>query len=351
MRDVAVVAVARRQEAAIREESEVEMVAPVLEEARRGAGLGPDDIDFTCSGSSDFLAGQAFSFVGTLDATRPVPPIVESHVEMDGAWALYEAWVKILTGAADTALVYSYGRSSPGSLRDVLATQLDPYAVAPLWPDAHAVAGLQARLLLDAGDVTQHQMAEVAVRSLAAATANPHAVRSGNHTVEELLAAPEVQHPLRPHDIAARADGAAAVVLAVGDRARSLVERPVWIRAIDHRMDSHHLGARDLRSAPSAALAGARAGVAADRVDVAELDAPYTHQELVLVRALGLDPDTTALNPSGGSLCGHVMMAAGLVRLVEAAGALMAGQGDRAVAHATSGAGLQQNLVAVLEGD
>ena len=30
------------------------------------------ELGFTCSGSSDFLAGQAFSFVMTLDAVGPV---------------------------------------------------------------------------------------------------------------------------------------------------------------------------------------------------------------------------------------------------------------------------------------
>ena len=54
-----------------------------------------DDIGFTCSGSTDYLAGTAFSFVSTLDGVGPWPPIQESHVEMDGAWALYEAWVKL----------------------------------------------------------------------------------------------------------------------------------------------------------------------------------------------------------------------------------------------------------------
>jgi hypothetical protein len=44
-------------------------------------------------------------------------------------------------------------------------------------------------------------------------------------------------------------------------------------------------------------------------------------------------------------------MAAGLVRIGEAAMRLMARDGDRAVAHATQGPCLQQNLVCVLEGD
>ena len=70
---------------------------------------------------------------------------------MDGAWALYEAWVQLQAGQADTALVYAFGKSSLGDLPDVLAPQLDPYCVAPLWPDAVSLAALQARAWLDSG--------------------------------------------------------------------------------------------------------------------------------------------------------------------------------------------------------
>jgi acetyl-CoA acetyltransferase len=345
--DVAVVAYAAHQQVVV-DDNEIEMVAPLIEQVRASTGLGPDGIDFTCSGSSDFLAGAAFSFVSTLDATRPVPPIVESHVEMDGAWALYEAWVKLQLGEARTALVYGYGKSSPGSLRDVLATQLDPYVVGPLWPDAFGIAGLQARLLLDAGDITERDMATVAARSLADAQDNPNAVRKGAPSVDELLAVPMSSDPLRAHDCPARADGGAAVILAAEGVAESVCERPAWIRGIDHRMDMHHFGARDPRRAPSAELAGVAAGVTGDRVDVAELDAPFSHQEPLLVRSLGLDPDATRISPSGGSLCGHVMMASGLVRIGEAAAHVHRGEADRVVAHATSGPWLQQNLVTVM---
>ena len=78
-------------------------------------GLAKDDIGFWCSGSSDYLAGRAFSFVQAVDAIGAFPPVMESHVEMDGAWALYEAWLKILTGEAQIALAYGFGKSSAGS--------------------------------------------------------------------------------------------------------------------------------------------------------------------------------------------------------------------------------------------
>ena len=127
------------------------MLMPIVGEVLAQAGLPHDQIGFVCSGSSDYLAGQAFSFVMTLDSVGPWPPISESHVDMDGAWALYEAWVKMQTGTVDTALVYSYGKSSPGDIRRVLTRQLDPYYLGPLWPDSVAMAALQARACLDAG--------------------------------------------------------------------------------------------------------------------------------------------------------------------------------------------------------
>ncbi|MGH9232973.1 MAG: thiolase domain-containing protein [Acidimicrobiales bacterium] len=351
MRDVAVVAFAqsrhvRREQA----RNEVEMLMPVLHRVKSDLGIDQSDIDFTCSGSTDYLAGSAFSFVMTLDGVGASPPISESHVEMDGAWALYEAWVKIQTGAADTALVYGYGKSSPGVLRDVLSRQLDPYYQGPLWPDSLALAALQARACLDAGVTTVEEMAAVAARSRRAAAANPFAQLQGSDDPAVLLKEPEIAAPLRRHDCPPITDGAAAVVLAAGDRARELSDRPAWIRGIDHRIEAHALGVRDLTTSASTAVAGERAGVGDGRVDVAELHAPFTHQEVLVRRALGLGDDVE-VNPSGGPLAANPFIAAGLVRIGEAATRVSNGEARRAVAHATSGPCLQQNLVCVLEGE
>jgi acetyl-CoA acetyltransferase len=90
--------------------------------------------------------------------------------------------------------------------------------------------------------------------------------------------------------------------------------------------------------------------VADGPVDVAELSVTYSHQETILKDALGLG-DGVKINPSGGPLAANPMMAVGLTRIVEAARAIAEGDARRAVAHATSGQPLQQNLVCVLEGD
>ncbi|MFF9771469.1 thiolase domain-containing protein [Streptomyces sp. NPDC014636] len=345
-RDIAVVAYARTGHRRSPEESsEVEMLMPVLHEVLAQTGLRTADIGFTCSGSSDYLAGRAFSFTLALDGVGAWPPISESHVEMDGAWALYEAWTKLLTGDADTALVYSYGKCSPGSVRDVLTRQLDPYYVAPLWPDAVALAALQAQALIDVGHTDETALAAVCARSRADADAHPRA-----RLTEGAPQGDYVVRPLRTGDCPPVGDGAAAVILAAGERARELCARPAWIRGIDHRIEAHGLGVRDLTDSPSARLAAHKAGAFERPVDTAELHAPFSSQEVILRQALGLDDDV-CVNPSGGALAANPVMAAGLIRIGEAAARIHRGASDRALAHATSGPCLQQNLVAVLEGD
>ena len=351
MRDVAVVAFAQSNN--VRRETsgnEVEMLMPILQEAKAIAGLKGRDIGCTVSGSCDYLAGQPFAFVSALDAVGAWPPIVESHVEMDGAWAFYEAWVKIQTGEADSALIYSFGKSSMGDLPEVLTIQLDPYCTAPLWPDSISLAALQARAYLEATGKTEADLAAVAARNRRAAAKNPKAYLRDSADPAALLKNPYLVAPLRKHDCPPITDGCAAIVLACGDLVKKSRQKPVWIRGIDHRIEPHALGVRDLAKSPSTKLAGEKAGVGKGKIDLAELHAPFTHQELILREALGIGDDVS-VNPSGGALAANSMMVARLARIGEAATRLASGAGKRGVAHATSGPCLQQNLVCVLEAD
>lgn len=348
MRDVAVVGFAQRQMKDFDGSPTcVELLVPLFAECYEQTGWTRKDVGFWCSGSSDYLAGRSFSFVQAVDAIGVIPPVNESHVEMDLAWAMYEAWLKIQTGEVDTAVVYAFGKSSAGVLRRTLSLQLEPYTMTPIWPDTVSLAGLQARAGIDAGTWDEQAMAEVVNRSLTDAESNPHAIRSGGSSVADLLARPMYADPLRKHDCAPVTDGAAAIVLAADDRARDVRERPAWVTGIAHNVDPMSMGTRDLTRSPSTARAAA--GLSLDGVDTAELHAPFSHQELILRRELSLAEDVR-INPSGGALAGNPMFSAGGIRVGEAAARIWAGDCDKAVAHATSGPALQQNLVCVLEG-
>jgi acetyl-CoA acetyltransferase len=348
--DIAVVGYAQTHSVRRAADSEVQMLVPVVAEALQQAGVDRREIGFTCAGSCDYLTGGPFAFVSNLEAAGAWPPISESHVEMDGAWALHEAWVRLQHGDIDTALVFGSGKSSPSKPAEVWAQQLDPYYLAPLGVDPVSLAGMQARVLLDRGKATERDFAEVVARSRSSALRNPNAQVRGETNVDELLQRPYVRAPLRRHDLPPISDGAVAVVLARGDRARALCERPAWIRGLDHRIEVHQPGMRDLATSPSTTLAARKAGYDGGPLDVAELSATFSPQELILREALGLPPDTV-VNPSGGPLAANPVMATGLVRIVEVAQRIIGGAADRGLAHATGGQVLQHNLVCVMEGE
>jgi acetyl-CoA acetyltransferase len=348
-RNVGVIGFAQETAVDDRERNEVEFVIPVVREAISRSGMERRDIGFTISGSCDYLAGGPFTFVMGLDGVGAWPPVKESHVEMDAAWALYEAWVAIQTGDVDSAIIYGFGKASLGDLHETWTLQTDPYTVATLWPSMVDMAALQADAYLTASGKTDGDLAEVAARSRRNAQRNPHAVVAEDVSVDDLLGRPVTHRPLRDSDIAPITDGAAAIVIAAEDVAKQYCERPAWIRGIEHRVDPQHLGFRDLATAPSASLAAEKAGATSGAIDVAEIHAQFSHEELILRDALGLG-DGVDVNPSGGALTANPMMAAGLVRIGEVAERIMTGSAGRGVAHAAQGPCLQQNLVCVLEG-
>jgi acetyl-CoA acetyltransferase len=348
--DIAVVGYAQTPSTRRARESEVQLLVPIVTEALNRAGLDRREVGFTCAGSCDYLTGGPFAFVSNLEAAGAWPPISESHVEMDGAWALYEAWVRLQHGDIDTALVFGSGKSSPSQPEEMWAQQLDPYYLAPLGVDPGSLAGIQARALIDSGKATERDFAEIVVRSRAKAMDNPNAQLAGEYTVEQLLDEPYLRAPLRKHDFPPISDGAVAVVLARGDKARALCDRPAWIRGLDHRIEVHQPGMRDLTSSSSTTLAARKAGFDGGPLDVIELSSTFSPQEIILREALGLDADAN-VNPSGGPLAANPVMATGLVRIAEVASRIVEGSAGRGLAHATGGQVLQHNLVCLMEGD
>jgi len=330
--------------------TEAQLLNQVISGAVEDAGITRKEVDFTCAGSCDYVAGQAFSFVQNIDALGAWPPKRDSHVEMDGAWALYEAWLRLQMDDIDVALAMGSGRSSTADPATIYPMEMDPYYLAPLGTDAVSFAALQARSLLDAGLVTERQMAEVAARTRKDGKNRSYNQVTGDFDVDELLAGDYVRAPLRRHDLPPITDGACALVIARADKARELVENPIWITGFAHYSELHYPGMRDLRTSNSTTLAAKAAGIESGPIEVAEIQSAFTHEELLLASALGLGADTL-INPSGGPQSANPIMATGLVRIAEAAGQIRDNGKQRTLGHSTSGPCLQQNLVCILEGN
>jgi acetyl-CoA acetyltransferase len=323
-----------------------ELVFEVVERAVEDAGLSRDRIDLIVSGSSDMLDGRAFAFAIALEAMGAWPALLESHVEMDGAFAAYYAWLKILAGEAEAALVVSWSKASEASLHHVTNSALDPFVLAPLGLDHAVCAALQADAWIAKTGATLSDLDRVVEKNRARARDNAHL------RLPETPDGPWIAPLFRRHT-PTRADGACALVLASNEIARSGSKRPVWIAGSDHRTEPGAIGHRDLTALNSAALALERAKQIAGwddgALDLAELHTPYAHQEILLARTFELSPEVM-LNPSGGAMIADPGLATGLVRLFECAHALRrAGPGRRGLAHASAGPALEANLVFLLE--
>ncbi len=333
--DIAVIGWAQSPMERRTDQTEAQMLMQVITDALTPLGLTRADVDFTCLGSCDYITGQAFSFVFNLDTIGAWPPKQDSHVEMDGAWALYEAWLRLHEGDIEIAVVTGSGRSSTADPTLIYPMEMDPYVLAPLGVDLLTFAALQARALIAAGIADERAMAEVAIRS------------RGKGRVEDLLAEPYIRQPLRRHDVPPITDGASAMVLAVGPRARQLVARPAYITGFDHRSECHNPAFRRLDDSSSTRRAALEAGLGhGPPIEVGELQASFSHEELLLRHVLGLGSQVQ-VNASGGALKANPIMATGLCRIGYAAEHIFNG-GNRALAHATSGPCLQQNLICVL---
>ena len=213
---------------------------------------------------------------------------------MDAAWALYEAWVAIQTGEVDSALDLR--------LRQVVARRPardHDAADRPVlrrcrcgrrwstWPRCR-----RARYL-DASGATEQDLAEVAARASAQRAGRTRTrSRAGDVDADDAARRSRSRtHPLRDADIAPITDGAAAIVIAAGDVAAS------GVRAARRGSAASTTASTRTRSAcatsrrrESTRAAGERGRRVADGgVDVAELHAQFSHEELILAEALGLE--------------------------------------------------------------
>jgi acetyl-CoA acetyltransferase len=250
MEDIAIVSFAQTKSYRRFPESEPALLMGLVNAILAETGLERREIDFTIAGSCDYLSGMPFAFISNVDAFGAWPPVYESHVEMDGAWALFEGFVRMQVGDIDTCLVAGSGKSSPGRPREIFPLQGDPYYHAPLGLDPVSMAGIQAQCLLDSGKATERDFAEVVSRSRRDGIANPYAQVTADVSPDELLKAPYYASPLRKHDLPPISDGAAWCCSRAAI-ARALSKKPVWIRGIDHRIESHHPGCAISRRCPA----------------------------------------------------------------------------------------------------
>jgi acetyl-CoA C-acetyltransferase len=212
---------------------------------------------------------------------------------------------------------------------------------------------------------TREMLASVAVKNHHNGTLDPYAHFQSEVTVEQVLKAPPVCHPLHLLDCCPQTDGAAATILVNADRAREFTDAPVYVAGFGVATDHPYLHEKTTftglpATVKAAERAYAMAGIGPADVDMAEVHDCFTITEILDIEDLGfcekgkggivsIEGETgltgrIPVNPSGGLLAkGHPIGASGVAQLTECWWQLRGQANGRQVA-IRNGFALQHNV-------
>lgn len=373
---ISVIGVAQtRHERRKKSETFYDMVYQVTCEALDDAGLCLDDIDNVITVSNDFWDGRTISCMAVQEAAGAHDKNV-STVEGDGSFGAFYGAMRVL-GGYGTTLVVAHSKGSEGNPKHITNGMFDPVYHRPLGIEALSSSALQAGVYMKKFGITEEQLALVSVKNHGNAFNNPFAQLPLRITVEDVMNSRKLADPLKLLDCSPVSDGAAALIIANREMSRRAKKKPVRIRGIAHCAEAYFLGDRDLadpialREASRRAYAMAGIKDPAGELDLIELYDAFSYMEPLWLEAMGLcapgrgplmcEQGTTAaggslpVNPSGGVLSAHTVLAAGLVRIIESviqlrgeAGARQVPAAKTALAHGINGPCGQSHCVWVL---
>jgi acetyl-CoA C-acetyltransferase len=346
-------------------------------EAIRDAGITSSDIDALFVGN--MAAGRLIeqTHIGALIADfaglagRNLPTVTIEGADASGAAAFHHAYLSVASGLHDCVVVGGAEKMTDlpdADVADIMSTALDQQWESFFGATLFSMYAMIARRHMHEHGTTREQLAQVAVKNHAHGALNPQAQFRRPIKLESVLGAAEVASPLGMLDCAPISDGAAAVVLCSGDRARKLPGQHFRVSASAQAGDTLSLGSRRSLTAFDATRVAMEkalklAGRSRTEIDLAEVHDVTTIGEILAVEDLGFckkgeggkmaESAKTALsgelpvNTSGGLKArGHPLGATGIAQIIELTTQLGGKAGKRQVkdarvglAHNVGGAG------------
>jgi len=317
-----------------------ELMFEAAAKAYEDAGIDPrKDVDSFITCAEDFWEG--FSIFDEFVPDQLGAALRPTHtVSGDGLQGLANAYMQIKTGMFDIVAVEAHSKISDLlTYEDIVQLAFDPIYEAPLGGHPYYVAGLEMRQFLAETGNTEEQCAAVVCKNKRNAFRNPIAEFEASLAIEDVMNSEYLFDPLKYLDIAPRADGAIVFVVASGELARSLSDKPIYIDGIGWSSDTPWIGGRGAEAAyakRAAQQAYKLAGIKnpLKQIDILEVDDKFSFKELQHLEAMGfarkgeagflveegvLNPDgELPTNVSGGSLgMGDAIEACGLQRALE----------------------------------
>jgi len=369
MRDVAVIGIGMTKWGELWEKSLrtifVESALLAIEDA------GVDRIDSMIVGcmSSGLFVGQEHlaSLLPDYLGRNPVPAARVESACASGGLALRQGFIEVASGISDVVLVGGVEKMT--DVTGCEATFALGTAADQEYEGFHGLTfpGLYAMMAvahMHKYGTTSRQLAMVAAKNHENGSKNPLAQFPFKVSVDAVLNSVLVADPLRILDCSPITDGAAAVILAPLEMAKSLKKPVVRIVGSGHATDTISLSSRrDMCWIESTQRAAQKALAMAGRkigdIDFFEVHDCFTIAEIMVTEALGIvekgkggravEEGLTALggkapvNPSGWLKAkGHPVGATGVAQAVEAVKQLRGEAGERQVKNARRG--LTQNM-------
>lgn len=347
-----------------------QLAGEAVTSALADAGIAADELNcaFAANSVAGIITGQE-AVRGQVSMKElglgGIPIFNVENACASGSTAIHLATSYLASGAAEIALVVGYEKmvhpdksvsfraletcSDIEEMEEVKANMGPDAAKRSVFMDLYAE---KVRAYLDKTGATQRHLAQIAAKNSDNGTRNPLAQFQSANDTEAVLASRPIVEPLTLLMCSGMSDGAAALVLATPQAAKSHgLDGPV-IAGSAVRSESFESGGSQMRRV--AQLAYDQAGIAPADLNVAEVHDATSPGELFAYEDIGLaeygegwklvDDGTVfsggrcPVNPSGGLLSrGHPIGATGVAQICELALHLRGDAGERQVKGARLG--------------
>ena len=336
--------------------SGLEMAAIAARAALADAGLSWEDVQFAAGGSD--AAGNADTSVSVLGLTG-IPFINVKNGCATGGSALTTAHAMIVAGEADVAVVVGFDKHPPGAFNALP----EEWGIGSWYGETGLMLttqffAMKIQRYMELHGISNETLARVAAKAFVNGSRNENAWRRRPLSVEEILDSRMVNDPLTQFMFCSPGEGAAALVLARGGRAREIASDPVYLRSVAFR--TRKFGSFEVYSpsipvedgtpptAEAARAAFEGAGIGPEDVDVAQLQDTESGAEIMHLAETGFCADgeqeqliaegateiggRLPINTDGGCLAnGEPIGASGLRQVVEVVRQLRGRAGERQV--------------------
>jgi acetyl-CoA C-acetyltransferase len=274
-----------------------ELAFEAFKEAMEDAQLTPKDIDASiiCSAPEYDKQRTPAGLMAEYLGLNPQPTFYVESVCSSSSMGLRVAYSMIKSGLHKIVLVLGFQKMSDISSADSqerMGRGADVMWESPFGTMMPAYYAMHARAHFEKYGTSEEDLAHIRVKAATYGMLNPKAVYRKPVDLEKVLTSDVISSPIKKFDCCANADGSACLIVAAGDVAKELSEKPVWVLGLGAASAPLTMSGREALTGLRCAREAARqayemAAVGPKNIDVAEVHDCFTIAEMMAYEDLG----------------------------------------------------------------